>query len=622
MEETLKTGTLLKDTYEIRKNIYHGRLFNFYLAVDKKAPETTLQITEILVSRIPRKKDTLSEDGFNDAIDLLKQTSHIMLPAILDGFYFEGNAYIVLSHYEGISLDSLIKMNVSPLSVEETIDKTRQLISILKFFYDRPEPIPFIHIDPQHICVNDKGEMFLMGNGLHLYLDHYLSSTDVFAFCAPEIAEGTAFSEKSSVYTIAAIMYYMCTKKKWDGRKRDNPKPRNIEKTISESFQDVVMTGINRSQEYRYLNLDIMNKKLEDVLNPPEALHVEDKKPHGEAAFIKESRVVRKILRIAGIALGSLLILFLIFIFFTGPLFDRKSTTDSLFAYVLAEGGKSISQIDMKLGTNMKIIAIPGVGRDMVPSPDGRKLYLTRAEKNVTIIDTIRGAVSETFPLKFSPDRIMLSSDGTLAYISTEQDSFVTQWNTETHDSFEMPAASPQLSAVLSPDSDIVYAIGSEKEEVSVVDTKKKQFISTFPAGSKPAACTINKTGRYLIVASMDPSVSIFDTRYQNLTKLVTVEKGRKQVAATRNGAEMDYAYIACEENNVIYAVDLSTLAVMKKKESKGIPKGIATSPDGKTLYVLTSTPNYLTSMNARTLDIKKEIPTGLVESRSLIVWP
>ncbi len=618
----LKPGTLLRDTYEIRKNIYHGRLFNFYLAVDKKLPATQLQITEILLSGIPHKKDLLSEDGFNDAIDLLKQTNHVMLPTVQDGFYFEGNVYIVLSYCEGISLDSLIQMNVSPLTVEETIEKARQLISILKFFYDRPEPIPFIHIDPQHICVTDKGEMFLMGYGLHLYLDHYLSSPDAFAFCAPEIAEGTAFSEKSAVYTVSSIMYYMCTKKKWDGRKRDNLKPRDIEKTISDSFQDVVMTGINRSQDYRYLNLEILQKKLDDVLNPPVAKMLEGNKPHGEAAFLKESRFLQKILRTSGIILGSLLIIFLIFIFFTGPLFERKSTTESLFAYVLAEGGKSISQIDLKLGSNLKIIAIPGVGRDMVTSPDGRKLYLTRAEKNLSIIDTIRGAVSETFPLKSSPDRIMLSGDGILAYISTEQDSFVTQWDTQTHESFEMPAAGPQLSAVLSPDGAFVYAIGSEKEEVSVVDTKKKQFISTFPAGAKPSACAIDKTGKYLVVASEDPSVSIFDTWYQNLTKLVPVQKGAKHVTATRSGDTMNYAYVACEEKNMIYAVDLSTLAVMKKKESKGIPKDIGISPDGKTLYLLTSTPNYLTIMNARTLDTRKEIPTGLVESESLTVWP
>jgi len=622
MEQTLKPGTHLKDIYEIRKLIHHGRLFNFYLAADINAPGTMLQITEILVARIPPRKDTLTEEGFIYAIDLLKQTSHPMLPAVLDGFYNNGSAYIVLSHCEGISLDSLIKMNVSPLSVQETIEKTKSLISVLKFFYERPLPIPFIHIDPLHICVNEKGEMLLTGFGLHLYLDHYLSSTEPFAFCAPEVAEGAAFSEKSSVYTVAAIMYFMSTKKKWDSRKRENPKPRTVEKSISDAFQDAVLTGLSRGPEYRFLNLDIMEKKLDNVLNPPEAAAVSEKKPAGEAAFLKESRVLQRILRTAGIAVISALAVFLAFVFFAGPLLERRGAAESLTAYILAEGGRSISQLDLRTGSGIRIIAVPGVGRAMALSPDGRKLYLTRAENNLSVIDTVRGAVSETFPLKIQPDCIMLARDGSQAYITTRQKNFVTEWNTETHESAEIPAAEPQLSAALSPDGAFIYATGSEKGEISVIDTKKKQFVSTFPAGAKPSECAIDLTGRYLVVASTEPSVSIFDTKYLNLAKVVQVEKGPKHVTASRGGDSGNYAWAACEEKNAVYVIDLSTMALVKKRELKGIPKSIDISPDGKSLYVLTSTPNYLMIVNARTLDTRKEIPTGLVESRSVKVWP
>jgi DNA-binding beta-propeller fold protein YncE len=622
MEESLKVGTLLKNTYEIMKTLYKGELYNFYLVIDRRNPAILLQLTEILIARIPGRKALLTEEGFIEAIDLLKHISHPMLPVILDGFHHGVNACLVLSYCEGISLESLIQMNISPLSAAETIERAKSLISILKFFYDRPTPIPFVHIDPQHICVSEKGEMLLMGFGLHLFLDHYHSSTDALAFCAPEISESTAFSESASVYTIAALMYYLCTKRKWDGRRHDNPRPREIEKNIPENFQDVLLTAISRNPEYRYLNLEILQKKLDEVVNPPAARQVEEKGPPEEAAFVKESRILQKSLHICGIAIGSLLITALLFIFFSGPLFDKKSTTDSLFAYILIGEKKSISQIDLLQGISKRIISIPGTGRAMAVAPDGRRLYLTREERTLSIIDTVRGALAETYPLKGSPDKILLSKDGSLAYISNTRDEFMTQWDTRSHESQELPPTGPQISAAISPDGAFVYAIGSEREEVSVVDTKKKQFITAYPAGPRPGMCVVDRTGRYLIVTSLGPAVNFFDTQYHNLAKAVPVERGIKYVVAARSQDKSNYVYVACEEGKMIYAIDLGTFAVMKKKESLGIPRAIDVSPDGKKLYLLTASPNSLVILNARTLDRIKDIPCGLMTPQSLAVWP
>ena len=621
MEVILKPGITLKEIYEIKRSLYQGRAYNYYIIEEKGKPGVHLQLTEVLLSKIPHQKVT--EEWLNDQLDTLKEMSHPMLPSIKDGFLHEGNAYLVLSHSEGIALENYINMNVSALSVEESVDRVLKLIHVLKYFYDRPSPISFIHIDPPHVNVSDKGDMMLAGFGLHLFMDHYLSSPDPYACCAPEIAEGQPFSIRSAIYTLGTILYFFTTKKKWDSRKKDNPKPRELNKDIPESLQEIITTCLSKMPEYRYLEMEALMRKLDEVIHPPvPKKETTEAAVQEEAMFVKESRVIHRYLKIAGISLLGLFAIAMLIYAITGYILEANKAKESLFAYVLCGGKRSINCLDIKTGNPVKIIGIPGKASSITVAPDGKRLYVAREDKCITVIDPHRGVIVDTYPLKELPETILIGrrSEEQTAFICNRTNPFISLWNRESHEAMGgIDLGAGQGYSAISEDGSMLCALDSDKEEAILVDPVKKQCIKPIAAGVKPFRCALSSNGRILMVTSGEGTASFFDTQSYSLTRNVTVPAGKKYCAFSRKGS---LAYIACEEGNMLYSVDCSTFAVMHKSSTKGVPRDIRVSPDGSLLYLLCASPNTLVVYDAHSLKIIKEMVPGFLEPCSFEVWP
>jgi|GEM_PF-5738795 len=219
MENILKTGSLLKDRYRIKKLLFSGRFYNYYEAEDRSSRSAPVRIIELLLSRLPPPGRKVSEEQFIEQIDLYMTLSHPVLPAIVDGFYHGEAAYIIQKREEGISIEQYLSMAVNNFAVEDAIKIVTLIGKGLSYLYNRPDPIPFIHLDAAHIMIDDRGNVCLTGFGLHIFLDYYYSSTDPYAYCAPEVAEGKPFSVRSAVYSLGALFYNMITGSRFDIRR-------------------------------------------------------------------------------------------------------------------------------------------------------------------------------------------------------------------------------------------------------------------------------------------------------------------------------------------------------------------------------------------------------------------
>jgi WD40 repeat protein len=623
MEIILKPGVTLKDIYEIKRALYQGRAYNFYIIEEKGKPGAHLQLTEVLLSKLPAKECT--EGWLSEQIDFLKELHDPLLPVIKDGFIIEGNAYLVLTYGDGISLDNYVNMNVSPLSVEESIERINKLIEVLKHLYNRPTPLAFIHIDPPHINISDKGDMMLMGFGLHIFMDHYLSSPEPYSFCAPEIAEGQTFSQKAAQFTLGTILYLFLTKKKWDSRKKDNPRPRELNKSIPENLQEIITTSLSRLPEYRYMDLENFASKLDEVINPVVTKKEKaESESQEEAVFVKESKVIKKNLKVAVYGLSALFLVAVIAFMVIGYIMDSTRNKESLFAYVLYGGKRAIHCIDLKSGNPLKVMTLPGKAISMNISTDGKRIFLPREENNFTILDAQQGLVINTYPLKAHPCAMLLSPKNEDAFICYTDESSISVWNRAKNEMAETPLmpGSAMQNAVISGDGTMICALSNQKEEVYTIDPIKKKVLSSLPAGKEPQLCALSAKGRILAVASAGPVVTFFDTQYNSVSKTVTLQQGNKHCAFSRGSELSTVAYICSEEKNMLYAVECSGYSIVQKTQLKGIPRDIRVSPDGNTLYVLTSTPNSLGLYDARSLKLIKEMVPGFLEPYSLSVWP
>ncbi|MHC9544005.1 MAG: protein kinase [Vulcanimicrobiota bacterium] len=625
MPDLLNTGDVINEFYTIIKVLYSGRLYNFYLITDKRSPETRYQLTEFLLDHIPPKKGPFKEEDFLSEVDLLREIQHPLLPSLVDGFFYQGKAYLVLTHSEGISLEQYLAMNVSPFTVEESIKRIKQLVEALKYLYNRPEPLPFIHIEPSHISISENGEMTLTGFGLHLFLDHYLSSTNANAFCAPEIAEGHHFAVTSAVYTLGTLLYYFVTKKKWNSDSKTNLHLRELDKSIPDRYEQLAEISLNKKPERRILDLDNFERKLDEVLNPPSTeVKAESSALTRVAGFFeKEIKALKRRLAIVVFAILGLFAASVIFLIADNAQQKGREFSDGLAGFVLCDKGKSVHRVDLKSDQVSRKMTFTAEIRAMAPSYDGMRLFLLAGERDIFEVDAHSGKSLGAYSVEGSPDGLLLEPAGPLAYLKNKSDPFITVWNTQTHEvSYEIPSGEPQISLAVSSTGEIIYMLGEKKKEAASIDAKNLQFISTFPVEKDSVSCAVNKSGNCLIVLTDDEIVYLYDSAGQSPVKQVFVAGGRKYVAVPHGPEAGDCAYIACESGNLLFAVDIPSVSVVKRVSTRSAPKDIRISNNGRLLYVLTSSPGGISVFDAGDLALKKEINCDCREPESLEVWP
>lgn len=622
MAEVLKVHDIVNEHFAVTKILYQARTYNIYTVSDKREQGRLFQLTEFKLAHIPRKKGPFKEEEFRAEVDMLKALSHSLLPTVLEGFFDGENAYIVLSHCDGITLERYISMNISPLGVDESIERIAKISEALKYLYEKPVPLPFIHIDPAHICISGNGDMMIIGFGLHIFLDHYLSSTNPDIWCAPEIAEGHAFSLQSAIYSLGSLLYYCLTKQKWNATGRGNLKPRELNDNIPEGVQEALLVALSRRAEQRYLDIDTLLRKLRNEVSPSPSVVDDTLHANEEKMFIRESRVMKSTVKRAASFVAAFVVLLVIGVLFLPLLRNTVRKGESQYAYVLCEGKRIVNRIDLRSGKCTRSINFSGVARSIALSPDGTGLYVPQNEKSVNVFDASGGMLMGTYTLNGSPFGLIFKSEKPVAFVLNDADPFITVWNTDTHEAVgEIATKGPQTCGYLSHDIDILVVLDIQQNEIILIDSKTRSLIATFAAGDEPCDCTIDRSGRYIVVPSLTESLYLFNMSSRSLVKSIVLEKGKKHVYPS-SGEVSPCVYVTCETGNQLSIVDLTAMKVTKKAVTKGTPVAIRVSPDGKTIYVLTTSPNCISVHDGKTLGLLREIMPGLSDPDSFEVWP
>lgn len=621
MGELLKRGDLLKDRYTVKTVSYEGRFYHIYIA--ETAQGAKVQVTQFILSKMPRRKATMTEEEYLASVDLLKDIRDSHIPAVLDGFFHEGNACLVLEYREGINLERFLSMQASPFTVKEAFEKIGQLIDTLSYLYKRPSPLPFIHIDTIHIIISSNGQLFLNGFGLHLFLDHYLSSVDPDAFCAPEIMEGKPFAIPSAVYSLGALFYYFITKRKWNGSRKDNPLPLDVAENVPEALQQTLVKSLSKSPEQRFLDLTQFRRKLDEAINPPEKADNGIAPVKEEKLFEKDMKALRKKLSIAGYSILAVLTIIIVIFSIVHRSVPNKNALDAQSVYILERENRTISFLEFKSGNAVKKIPIQEDCLAMAISRDGKRLYLSMGNRSIQTVDAHKGTVLASCQLTQTPGKMVLSPDGTLAFVTVLDAPSLIMWSPDTGKVLkEIPAGSTQYSAVMSIDGSKLFVLNSTGEEVQVLQVRDGSKITSFQVSPLPREIAVEKTGNYLLISSQEGNVYIYDTQYYSRIKTVTIEKGTLHIVPSRDRNADNLIFLASEEGRNVYLFDYSSFLLSKKTTTQGIPKYLKAGPEGKILYVLCTDPDALILQNAINLKTISEFTKGFSRPDQLEIWP
>ena len=203
----IKEKDILRDRYEIVKYIDSGGMSKVYLARDVKDEhkEWAVKVTHL--------EHKMSKQLIQEA-RLLSELDHPAIPKIADFFTSEDGQYFYLVQ-EFLDGQTLLQLSdTKRLSVEEVVDYALQLCDVLHYLHSiEPEPIIYKDLKPGNVMIVHGGKVKLIDFGVarryHKNKLHDTSQVGTVGFAAPEQFEKTQTDQRTDIFSLGAMMYYL-----------------------------------------------------------------------------------------------------------------------------------------------------------------------------------------------------------------------------------------------------------------------------------------------------------------------------------------------------------------------------------------------------------------------------
>jgi YVTN family beta-propeller protein len=206
-------------------------------------------------------------------------------------------------------------------------------------------------------------------------------------------------------------------------------------------------------------------------------------------------------------------------------------------AYVANQTGESVSVVDV--ATNAVTATLPLTGADVYNlkvSPDGKRLYVTRQDGTLYVIDAATLAILKTVTVGFGPNGLAFH-----------------------------------------PTQPILYVSAIQSGNVSVVNTNSYTVTNTYTVGGMPQRIAVSPDGIELYVANEQSGLNIINLTTGAISS-VPLNGTAIGLVLTSTG---DYVYVALANGGTVKVVDVGTRAVYRTINTGGDPRNMAIASDG-----------------------------------------
>lgn len=212
----LEPGKVLRNKYMIDHLLGKGGMGEVYQALD-------ITLGRIVAIKALFRDDEEMRHAFQHEAKLLANLDHPSLPTIHEHFSKGGRQYFVMQFIEGDDLkkklDRRWKTERKPLDCADVLRWTEQLLRVLIYLHDRPEPILHRDIKPANLKIKASNEVVLLDFGLSKgftdEMTRILGDQSVPGYtphyAPPEQRDGTPTTVRSDLFSLAATMYHLLT---------------------------------------------------------------------------------------------------------------------------------------------------------------------------------------------------------------------------------------------------------------------------------------------------------------------------------------------------------------------------------------------------------------------------
>lgn len=280
----LAQNSLIQNRYLIVHLIGKGGMGEVYLSVDQR-----------LGSAVALKRTFFAGDenlraAFEREAKILARVRHPVLPKVSDHFGEGEEQYLVMEHISGDDLSKRLEIAQKPFPISWVMFWADQLLDALSYLHAHEPPIIHRDIKPQNLKLTDENHIILLDFGLSKNTGNVTNADNSSGSTAGSIVgytphyapmeqiRGIGTSPRSDLYSLSATLYQLMTNEVpadalsradclLNGMEDPLVPPYQLNQEISKEVSDVIMKGMEISQDKRYADAREMQKVLRKAFN-------------------------------------------------------------------------------------------------------------------------------------------------------------------------------------------------------------------------------------------------------------------------------------------------------------------------------------------------------------------
>ncbi len=278
----LAQNTLIQNRYLVVHRIGKGGMGEVYLAVDQRLGSA------VALKRTYFAGDEMLGNAFEREARTLARMRHPVLPKVSDHFSENDEQYLIMEHISGDDLAKRLDAAGKPFPLSWVLFWADQLLDALSYLHTHEPPIIHRDIKPQNLKLTDENHIILLDFGLskistgQTNISQSGSTGSVVGYTphyAPmEQIRGIGTSPRSDLYSLSATLYQLLTNtvpidalSRADSLLNDMPDPitppAELNPEVPSVVSDVILRGMEVSQEKRFANAREMQRVLRKVFN-------------------------------------------------------------------------------------------------------------------------------------------------------------------------------------------------------------------------------------------------------------------------------------------------------------------------------------------------------------------
>ena len=211
----LVRGHLLKQRYRILDSIGQGGFAAVYKAADTLFGKRLVAVKEMSQSNLNPQELVAATVAFQREAHMLVDLSHPNLPRIYDQFAEDRRWYLVMDFIEGQTLEELLNTTNQHLPLEQVLQISIELCTVLDYLHTRQPLIIFRDLKPSNIMLTPDERLYLIDFGIARHFKpgqiKDTSALGTLGYAAPEQFGKAQTTPRADIYSLGATLHHLIT---------------------------------------------------------------------------------------------------------------------------------------------------------------------------------------------------------------------------------------------------------------------------------------------------------------------------------------------------------------------------------------------------------------------------